>query len=121
LARSSLRYVLPLAGLLFMASPSAAELDNTPLGETPLTEFANLSRGHQTFYVLGALEVMVSLGMRCTSDYTVGQAEDMLRAYARLGKVPLRTPFPKALFALMRHEFGCRVQPTVPAGSRNLS
>jgi hypothetical protein len=103
---SRLRYVLPLVGLLFVATPAAAQ---SYLGDTTLAEYVNHARDAQVFYLSGALEVS-DIFITCPSEFSVGQVRDTLRAYAQLGKLSLKTKFTTALWAVMVGEFGCRLR-----------
>jgi hypothetical protein len=58
--RTRLRYVLPLAGLLFIAGPSEA---GQKIGTMTVGEFVELPKDGQVRYVLAALEVMWATGM----------------------------------------------------------
>jgi uncharacterized membrane protein len=64
MARFSVRYALPLAGLLAFAAP--AQEASATIGQRTLAEFVTWPHECQRAYLSGTLEMMVATGGRCS-------------------------------------------------------
>ena len=84
MSRSSLRYALPLAGLLFVTPSEAAGT----WGHRTVGEFVNLTPGNQVMFLGGALEATAALGeIRCAMPVNTGQVRDLIVNQVRLGRL----------------------------------
>jgi hypothetical protein len=67
LARSTLRYVLPFAGLLFVAPAQAGP-------QTTVRDFLTWSANEQVMYLAGVVDVLGSeMSLQCPKGQTVGE------------------------------------------------
>jgi hypothetical protein len=104
MAGSTLRYVLPLACLMFMASPAAATW-----GDHTVAKFMAMPEPVQLVYLSGALNVMGGIGgVRC-AHVSTGGVRELLINHVKLGRLGPDGDLVVAIFLTLDH-IGCTVE-----------